>query len=97
MLDPFLLILVIGDTVSLICLLSPNIFIRVTDYLLFDRLDIEIEEPPPLRILDLICHNELCRAMGYDESHQVKIKWYQRILCQIVDLGEYSVAAPKCA
>ena len=29
------------------------------------RLAIEAEEPPPLRVLDTLCHNELVRAMGY--------------------------------
>lgn len=60
------------------------------------RLEIEAQEPPPLRILDMICHNELCRAMGYGESEQVKIRWYQRLLCQIIDVGDYSISTPKC-
>lgn len=61
------------------------------------RLEIESLEPPPLRILDMICHNELCRAMGYDESQQAEIKWYQRLFCQFIDLGDYSVKSPKCS
>lgn len=61
------------------------------------RLEIEAQEPPPLRILDMICHNELCRAMGYSEKHQVTIKWYQRLFCQIIDLGDYSITSPKCS
>jgi hypothetical protein len=61
------------------------------------RLVIEAQEPPPLRILDMICHNELCRALGYDENKQVRIKWYQRLFCQLVDIGDQSVVAPKCS
>jgi len=61
------------------------------------RLDIEAQEPPPLRVLNMICHNELCRALGYDESQQVKIKWYQRLFCQIIDLSDYRISAPKCS
>lgn len=61
------------------------------------RLEIEANEPPPLRILDMLCHNELCRSLGYDEAHYVKIRWYQRLLCQFIDVGDYSVAAPKCS
>jgi hypothetical protein len=29
------------------------------------RLDIEACEPPILRVLDSICHNEMMRALGY--------------------------------
>lgn len=55
------------------------------------RLDIEKDEPPPLKILDSICHNELLRAMGYDHSKQVNIKWYQRLLANYMDIGEHTV------
>lgn len=61
------------------------------------RLSIEQDEPPILRILDLICHNEVCRAFGYDERYQVKITWYQRVLCHFLDLGEQSITPPTCA
>lgn len=55
------------------------------------RLDIEADEPPPLKVLDSICHNELLRAMGYEESRFVKIKWYQRLLSQFIDIHEHTV------
>src|SRR5438876_1607265 len=42
-----------------------------------ERLMIESEEPPPLRVLDIICHNELCEAMGYDRCHFYKVGWLQ--------------------
>lgn len=49
------------------------------------RLEIEQDEPPVLRVLDVICHNELCRAMGLDKSAQVKVGAIQRALCQVCD------------
>jgi hypothetical protein len=55
------------------------------------RLDIEAEEPPPLIVLDTICHNELIRAMGFDETCQVKIKWYQRLFANVIDLCEQNL------
>lgn len=55
------------------------------------RLDIEADEPPPLKVLDSMCHNELLRAMGYDKSEFVKIKWYQRLFSQLIDLREHTV------
>ena len=54
------------------------------------RLDIEADEPPPLKILDSMCHNELLRAMGYEESHFVKITWPQRLLSQFFDFREHT-------
>ncbi len=36
--------------------------------LTIERLAIERDEPPPYRVLDLACHNELARAWGYDEG-----------------------------
>jgi len=56
------------------------------------RLDIEMTEPPVKRVLDAICHNELCRAMGI-KNCSVEIKWYQRILCQFFDFCDYTIKA----
>lgn len=55
------------------------------------RLDIEAEEPPPLQILNCICHNELARAMGYGPEHMVKIKWYQRLFKDFFDINDHKV------
>jgi len=49
------------------------------------RLDIEMKEPPPLRVLDRICYNELIRAMGYDKSCQKKVTWWQQFLSPFCD------------
>ena len=53
-------------------------------YVTHMRLVIEAEEPPVMRVLDCICHNELCQAMGYDERAQ--IGFFQRLFAQIVDI-----------
>jgi len=55
------------------------------------RLDIEAEEPPPLKVLDVVCHNELLRAMGYDRTEFIPIKWYQRLFCQFFDIREHAI------
>lgn len=60
-----------------------------------DRLDIEAGEPPVLRILDMICHNELCRALGYDETAMAKIGFLQRLCAPFFDLMDYKIQAPK--
>lgn len=56
------------------------------------RLEIEEEEPTVLRVLDLQCHNELCRALGYESCHEVKLTWYQRLFAQYFDSGMGSIA-----
>ncbi|MBF0135097.1 MAG: hypothetical protein H7833_00175 [Magnetococcus sp. DMHC-1] len=53
------------------------------------RLDIEADEPPILRILDTLCHNEMLRAMGYEEWRFVKIGWFQRQVAQFMDWREH--------
>ncbi|MBW1666751.1 MAG: hypothetical protein JRJ66_01630 [Deltaproteobacteria bacterium] len=57
------------------------------------RLDIEADEPPSLKVLDSICHNELLRALGYDSSHYVQIKWYQRLFAQLFDIHEHKITS----
>ena len=48
------------------------------------RLMIEAQEPPVLRSLDRLCHNELLRAMGYPNSDQVKIPLHHRALAHFI-------------
>jgi hypothetical protein len=55
------------------------------------RLDIEANEPPPLRVLDCVCHNELMRAMGLPETNQVKISCLQRLLSPICDFRDHKI------
>ena len=45
-----------------------------------------------LRVLDSICHNELLRAMGYDQSQYVEIAWYQRLFAQFIDIREHAIS-----
>ena len=58
------------------------------------RLDVEAEEPPVLRVLDTLCHNELMRAMGYPPAQMIRVAWYQRLLAQFMDVADDSLVAP---
>ena len=62
------------------------------DELETQRLEIEAGEPPPLRVLDSMCHNELARALGYPSSEFKGIRWYQRLLAQFMDIQEHKIA-----
>ena len=65
---------------------TPEDIARLTN----ERLNIESDEPPVKHALNLICHNELMRAMGYKEEEQVKINWLQRKLAHF-NVGELNI------
>jgi len=56
-----------------------------------ERLGIEADEPPVLRVLDSLCQNELLRAMGYGREEFLRIAWYQRMVAQFIDIMEYRI------
>jgi hypothetical protein len=55
------------------------------------RLSIEEDEPPVMRCLDTLCHNELLFAYGYDpikDADQYRtLNRRQRFFAQIMDIG----------
>jgi len=51
-----------------------------------DRLSIEALEPPVLRVLDTLCHNELLRAMGYKSDYK-PLGFFQRAFAHVIDIG----------
>lgn len=53
------------------------------------RLDIEAREPPVLRVLDAICHDELVTALGIEDAQRSNVGWWQRWCAPIVDLGAH--------
>ena len=56
-----------------------------------DRLTIETMEPPVLKVLDTLAHNELLRAEGRDSKDQIKVSWFQRLLAPVVDFREHTL------
>lgn len=55
------------------------------------RLDIEKDEPPVLRVLDTLCHNEMLRSMGYDKEEFKKVGPIQRFFSPMFDFREHSI------
>lgn len=55
------------------------------------RLDIEADEPPPLHVLNAICHNETLRALGHSREELVRIGPFQRGLAHFFDWRESSI------
>ena len=50
------------------------------------RLAIEADEPPVLRVLDALCHNELVTALGLDDAERAAVTPLQRWLAPLVDV-----------
>lgn len=50
------------------------------------RLVIEAEEPPVKFALDVLCHNELARAMGREDEYR-EVTWLQRAFAQVYAFG----------
>lgn len=48
------------------------------------RLVIEADEEPPLRVLDVLCHNEQALAEGRPDD-RYEVSWLQRLLSQWTD------------
>lgn len=51
------------------------------------RLEIEADEPPVYRLLDVWCYNELLRASGHDEKEMYVLNFWQRNLRHFCNLG----------
>ena len=54
--------------------------------LIAKRLELEAEEPPILRNLDVLCHNELTKAMGFEEEEEAKLGPFQALFANIIDI-----------
>ena len=57
-----------------------------------ERLIIETEEPPIYRALDVLCHNELCRAMGMARCEMYRVPRFVRWTAQILHWYDRSFA-----
>jgi len=55
------------------------------------RLKIEAKEPPVFRILDLLCHNEVVLALGYEEGELYHIPLYKRLVAHLIPFGDQSI------
>lgn len=55
--------------------------------LVSDRLAIESREPPVLRVLDTVCHNQLVHAYEYGEEHLKKVTFVQYRLRHFFDVN----------
>ena len=55
------------------------------------RLKIEAAEPPVLRVLDTLCHNEMMRSMGKRKDEMIKVNIFQRWCAPFFDLFESTI------
>lgn len=52
---------------------------------------IDLEEPPVLVVLEQICYNEQLNAEGLPREMMTKIKWYQRLFANYIDIFPHSL------
>lgn len=55
------------------------------------RLEIEADEPAKLRVMDILCHNELCEGT-YPEHAIYPVAAWRRWLGHFIDIGEGQIA-----
>ena len=53
---------------------------------LAERALIEKEEPTPISVLDIICHNKEAEAQGYGEDVTRHVRWYQWLFCHLLTI-----------
>ena len=68
---------------------TEELVIEITDR----RLAIEADEPPVLRVLDTLCHNELMRAMGYPRDQEIRVDFVQRLFANFFEFREATLHA----
>jgi hypothetical protein len=51
------------------------------------RLRIVLEEPPTMRVLDCVCHNEVVQAMGHNKAYEVKLSRFQKFCANFLDVS----------
>ena len=56
------------------------------------RLDIEADEPLIKRLVDVMCHNELIRAQGLDESHCKDVPFIKRVTAHLISWNYHPAA-----
>lgn len=56
-----------------------------------ERLSIEADEPPVLRVLATICHNEQSRSMGYGPDEMIPVGFWQRRFASFFDLAQHKL------
>ena len=64
------------------------------DRLDLERLEIETEEPPVKRLLDVLCHYELWKAYREDYEH-VPVTWWRRWTVNWFSYGAYAATLPN--
>ena len=51
----------------------------------------KLKEPPVLVVLEQICYNEQLNAEGLPREMMTKIKWYQRLFANYIDIFPHSL------
>ncbi|EMK0351711.1 hypothetical protein V8J08_003984 [Citrobacter amalonaticus] len=66
-------------------ILAPEVSEECLRTITAERLSIEKDEPPVLRVLDSICYNEQILSMDYPKDQMVAVGFWQRLLSPVMD------------
>lgn len=58
---------------------------KIRDWLA-ERVHIQSDEPTPISVLNIVCHNEEAVAQGYEDDHVYRVWWWQRWAKQLLSL-----------
>ena len=59
------------------------------------RLKIERDEPPKLRVFDIICHNEILLSKGYDRGELWSVPWWKEKVGLFYDIDDTDIVQVK--
>ncbi len=60
-----------------------------------EQLDIEVDEPQPLHVLNTLCYNETMTALGHSANERVRVSWPQRLCAPLFDLWPERLQLPR--
>lgn len=72
-------------------LINPDLTPAMLAIVEADRLSIEAGKTPVLRVLDLVCNNELTKAMGYGKEELFKIPFWKSAFANFYDVFPGSI------
>jgi len=62
---------------------------KVVRRVYLERVDLEESEPPVMRGLDVICHDELLVSIGRDDpKERVSVSWFQRFAANLLSFSK---------
>ena len=56
---------------------------------------ISSDEPPPLKVLDIISHNRACETLGYPNEEKYKVSLFYSLFCNFISFENFELKKDK--